>query len=305
MATRLTPKPQLHQLTVTVPSEAEEAVSLILEDFFAQWPAAYSEPESSHTELSLFLRTDQRPSRARLQELVARVRALAALDIPVGKAQIRIVRMADRNWKQSWKRHFKPLEVGRRLLLRPSWSRRKAKHGQKVVVIDPGLSFGTGQHPTTSFCLQELVRHRKERLDQSFLDIGTGSGILAIAAAKLGYKPVHGFDNDPQSVSAALANARRNRIDHRLRFRREDLSALPRQGRLRYDVVCANLLADLLTTQAGRILNRVKPGGVLVIAGILSSEFKELERHFISLGTRPLRTRTKGEWRSGSYRIPA
>jgi ribosomal protein L11 methyltransferase len=211
--------------------------------------------------------------------------------------------LAARNWKESWKRHFKPLEIGRHLLLRPSWSRRRAKPGQSVVVLDPGLSFGTGQHPTTTFCLRELVRARAHRKPQSFLDIGTGSGILAIAAAKLGYAPVHGFDFDPDAVRVARTNARRNRVEGSVRLGQADLSLLPLRSRQQQDVVCANLLADLLIRESARILNRVKPGGLLVLAGILEREFLELEQHYVSLGARPLRSRTEGEWCSGAYRV--
>lgn len=304
MATRVNRQERLYQLKVTVDAEAEEAAGFVVEDLFAQWPVSYSEAESNLTELSLFLPPDQRPSPGQLAELGVRLRALTAMGIQVGTPRVRLTSLASRNWKESWKRHFKPREIGGRLLLRPSWSKHKAKPGQSVVVLDPGLSFGTGQHATTSFCLQELVRARSKGDQQSFLDVGTGSGILAIAAAKLGYTPVHGFDNDPESVRVASTNARRNRVDRRIRFRKQDLSKLPLHPRQKYDVVCANLLADLLRAQASRILNQVKPGGVLVIAGILSGEFGEVDDTFSSLGARPMRARTKGEWRSGSYQIP-
>lgn len=305
MATRVSRPARLHQLTVTVSAEAEEAAGFIIEDLFGLWPVSYSEPESSLTELSLFLAADPRPSREQLSELRTRLSALTAMGILAGRPQVRLTSLANRDWRHSWKRHFKPLEIGHHLLLRPSWSNRRAKPGQSVVVLDPGLSFGTGQHPTTSFCLRELVRARRREVEQSVLDVGTGSGILAIAAAKLGYAPVHGFDYDPESVRVASTNARRNRVDHKIRFRKDDLSRLPNRSRQQYDVICANLLADLLAAQAPRILNRVKPGGTLVLAGILANEFAELEQAFLRRGAQPLRARTKGEWRSGSYRIPA
>ena len=139
--------------------------------------------------------------------------------------------MRREDWAESWKRHFKPIEIGDALLVKPSWSKRRPRKNQAVVILDPGLSFGTGQHPTTAFCLREIVRLKlaKERgrlarefktrhhadepsALQSFLDIGTGSGILAIAAAKLGYQPVHAFDFDAEAVRIARANARANRV---------------------------------------------------------------------------------------------
>jgi ribosomal protein L11 methyltransferase len=303
MATRVRRDEPLYQLTVTLDATAEEAASRILEDTFAQWPVSFSEPESERVTLSLFLKPDQRPSRAHLTALRQQLGAVHYPTLRRGPLGVRLSRLPERNWRESWKRHFKPLEIGGRLLLRPSWSSRKAKAGQSVVVLDPGLSFGTGQHPTTSFCLQELVRAHRSTPLPSFLDVGTGSGILAIAAAKLQYQPVHGFDYDPESVRVAEANARRNRVERKIRFRREDLVELPTRSRVQYDVVCANLLADLLATQARKILNRVKPGGILVIAGILETEFEELEQAFLHWGARRLRTRTRDEWRSGAYQI--
>src|SRR5439155_23112501 len=116
---------------------------------------------------------------------------------------------------------------GLALLLKPSWSRCRARRGQAVVVLDPGLSFGTGQHPTTRFCLEQIVARRTQDRGQSFLDMGTGSGILAIAAAKLGYHPVAAFDVDAHAVRIARANARKNGVADTLHPRRQDLRQLP------------------------------------------------------------------------------
>jgi ribosomal protein L11 methyltransferase len=181
---------------------------------------------------------------------------------------------------------------------------RRAKPGQAVVVLDPGLSFGTGQHPTTSFCLRLLVNARRDDQAQSFLDIGTGSGILAIAAAKLGYRPVLAFDCDPDAVRVARANARRNRVGKRMRIQEADLRTFSPGRRRGHDVVCANLLANLLVAESGKILQQVKPGGLLVVAGILAREFDCVNRHYIAAGARLLRSCAQREWQSAAYRVP-
>ena len=106
----------------------------------------------------------------------------------IGAGKIEIAKVKREDWAESWKRHFHPIEIGKTLLVKPSWSKKRPAKNQAVVILDPGLSFGTGQHPTTSFCLHQIARGRKNGTPRpSFLDIGTGSGILAIAAAKLGY----------------------------------------------------------------------------------------------------------------------
>jgi ribosomal protein L11 methyltransferase len=133
------------------------------------------------------------------------------------------------------------------------------------------------------------------------LDIGTGSGILAIAAAKLGYSPVHAFDFDPQSLLVARANACLNRVQHKLHLTHADLTKLRRRAARRYDVVCANLLANLLVAERLRILARVKPGGILVLAGILKNEFADVERAYAKAGWRLVRSKAQKEWRSGAF----
>ena len=128
-----------------------------------------------------------------------------------------------------------------------------------MVILDPGLSFGTGQHPTTLFCLRQLARCRRRGVRQSLLDIGCGSGILAIAAAKLGYSPVLALDNDPEAVRASRRNIKRNNV--RVEVRRADLTRLPLATRRRYDVICANLICDLLAGEGEKIRHWLKPGG--------------------------------------------
>src|SRR5208282_5720001 len=167
--------------------------------------------------------------------------------------------------------------------------------------LDPGLSFGTGHHATTSFCLHELVRRRRAGEGQSFLDIGTGSGILAIAAAKLGYSPVHAFDFDPEAVRVARANARANAVHKNLRISRGDVAKLPIRAVRQYDLICANLIAPLLIAARRRIVNRLRRDGTLVLAGILKSEFSQVQKIFSKLGLKLAATQAGNEWRSGSF----
>ena len=209
--------------------------------------------------------------------------------------------MKREDWAESWKRHFHPLEIGGALLVKPSWSKKRPRKNQAVVILDPGLSFGTGQHPTTSFCLHEIVRCHKNGTKVTFLDIGTGSGILAIAATKLGFAPVHAFDFDPEAVRVARENAHKNKVDSKLKPTRGDVTKLPLKPSRQYDLVCANLISNLLIAERRRIVNRLKPGGTLVLAGILTAEFAEVERAFADLGLKLVARRVENEWCSGSF----
>ena len=145
-----------------------------------------------------------------------------------------------------------------------------------------GLSFGTGQHPTTRFCLEELVAARRKKVAQSFLDMGTGSGILAIAALKLGYRPVEAFDFDPDAVRVAQDNARVNSV--RLAVHHRDLTRLPVRSAKRFDIVCANLIYDLLIQERRRILHRIAMDGTLVLAGILQEQFAAVRESYEAEG---------------------
>jgi ribosomal protein L11 methyltransferase len=172
-------------------------------------------------------------------------------------------------------------------------------------VLDPGLSFGTGQHPTTGFCLQQLVAHSEKfngrNAQGAFLDIGTGSGILAIAAAKLGYMPVEAFDFDAEAVRIARENARKNGVSRKVNIRREDVTKLASRSRKKYDLVCANLISTLLVAERRRIIARLKSGSILVLAGILASEFASVRSAYERGGLQLVASRTEKEWRSGAF----
>jgi ribosomal protein L11 methyltransferase len=218
--------------------------------------------------------------------------------------KVTLRKVQPRDWSESWKRHFKPMEFGKALLVKPTWSRKRPSTGQQLVLLDPGLSFGTGQHATTRFCLESLVSVRKSAAAQSFCDMGTGSGILAIAAVKLGYEPVDAFDFDPDCVRIAHENSELNQVVGRLQIEQADLTKLPKKGRRQYDVVCANLIYDLLLAEQARILARLKPGGYLVLAGILATQFNAVAKAYRAAGLRLVADKTEREWRSGLFLNP-
>ncbi len=291
----------LWRVSVTTSLEAEDAVAEMLGGLFGAAPAAYFNLESGISTVSVFC--DQKvASPAVRAEIAAGLQRIAGCGLKIGAGKIEIAKVKREDWKESWKRHFHPLEIGKALLVKPSWSKKRPRKNQAVVILDPGLSFGTGQHPTTSFCLNELVRGRKIGTAQSFLDIGTGSGILAIAAAKLGYQPVHAFDFDPESVRVARENARKNRVDaKKLKLTRGDVTKLPLKPARQYDLVCANLISNLLIAEKRRIVKRLKPDGTLVLAGILAVEFGEVERAFAGLKLKLAAKREENEWCSGAF----
>ena len=226
-------------------------------------------------------------------------RTLHRMDL--GKTRVTIKPLRRENWAESWKRHFHPIEIGPRLRIRPGWSRRRVRPGQRVIVLDPGVSCGTGQHPTTLFCLRQIARCRRAGTRQALLDIGTGSGILAIAAAKLGYAPVVALECDPEAIRASRGNFRRNKV--RARLWAEDLTRLPLVPARRYDVVCANLTCDLLAGQGEKIRNLVKPGGKLVVAGLWRREFEKIRKNLQQLNLTLVKCDGNDDWKSGLFAL--
>ena len=293
----------LWQVSVETSPEAEEAVVELLGRVFERSAVVYTNEETRVTVASVYCEARGEftgARRAALEEGLTRLRA-AGLQRSAGKISAKPVARED--WAESWKRHFKAIEIGPRLLVKPGWVRRRPRKGQAVVVLDPGLSFGTGNHPTTAFCLHALAEFRKPGRPQAFLDIGTGSGILAIAATKLGYRPVRAMDFDAEAVRVARENARRNRV--RIEITRQDFTKLPPASRVRYDFICANLISNLLLSEMGRIRARLRPGGALALAGILKGEFSQIERACKRAGLRLRRGKTEGEWRSGFFVLGA
>ena len=291
----------LWRISVATTATVEEAVIEWLSLAFGQPPSSYTNAETGQTTVSVYLQKKPDWSAARQRELADALRRMGRTGLALGPRRISLTRVRPQDWAKSWQHHFKPLVVGAALLLKPSWSRCRPQRGQAVVILDPGLSFGTGHHPTTSFCLRQLVARRRPGEAQSCLDVGTGSGILAITAAKLGYQPVDALDFDPESIRVARANARRNGVSGRIRFRQQDLTKLPRRRSRKYSLICANLLAHLLSAERHRLLARLRADGVLVAAGILKSEFAQVQRAFERAGLRLVASRAQKEWRSGAF----
>ena len=288
----------LIKVSIRITADAEDAVLELLGGVFGQPASIYADTEKHTTSAIIYVEKFTTAQRAQVREGLRMIRE-AGLDVGSGRISVRSV--PKENWAESWKRHFHPLEIGPRLLVLPSWSKQKPKRGQAVVILDPGLSFGTGHHATTAFCLSQVAARREDARPQSLLDVGCGSGILAIAAAKLGYTPVVAFDFDPEAARVAKENATVNHVS--LKLSQQDLTKMPRRSAEKFDVVCANLMYDLLIQERDRILARLAPGGTLVLAGILRTQFPKVQRAFEMAGLRLVASRAAKEWRSGAFQF--
>jgi ribosomal protein L11 methyltransferase len=309
------------KISIATTPEAEDAIAEMLGALLSRAAVSYHDLETGVSTVTVY--REDKPAAGVRKTITAGLARLKGCGLEVGPGNITITKVRREDWAESWKRHFKPIEIGDALLLKPSWSKRRPRKNQSVVVLDPGLSFGTGQHPTTAFCLRDIARlsnlmvdaplprrttaqqrrrhQTKASAQKSFLDIGTGSGILAIAAAKLGYQPVHAFDFDANAIQIARVNARRNNVAGKIQFWRGDVAKLPIRPARKFDLICANLISDLLTTERQRIAAQLNCDGTLVLAGILKSEFQEVQSAFEMSGLKLLSSKTEKEWRSGSF----
>jgi len=228
---------------------------------------------------------------ARTREALGHLQAFGLR--PIGDLATRVVDEAD--WASSWKRFFPVLRIGRRIVIRPTWRRHRRAPDEIALALDPGMAFGTGLHPTTRLCLAALedsADRGRLREGGSVLDLGCGSGILAIAAARLGAGRVLGLDTDPIAVESAAANVRRNRLLRRVRVRR---GTLPTGGPT-FDLILANLIAALLIELAPALAAELRSSGTLIASGIFMDREPAVRAAFEAAGLGIDRRSDEGDW---------
>jgi ribosomal protein L11 methyltransferase len=204
------------------------------------------------------------------------------------------------DWSETWKSFFKPLIIGKNIVIKPSWEPYERKPGQVLIEIDPGRAFGTGRHPSTALCLEalELIlsESSRKKMDSvtSVLDVGTGSGILGIAAARLGARRVLGLEIDPEALKVAAKNLLRNGVAEIM-----SVSSIPlHQLDETYDLVIANLTTPVIVQMAAILCRSVSPEGLLLLSGILKGEVDEVVKSFRAYYFKELDTRNMEEWRA-------
>lgn len=187
--------------------------------------------------------------------------------------------VADADWAEAWKAFFKPFRVGRRLVVVPSWEEFRPRSGDVILRLDPGMAFGTGTHASTALCLEALERLARPGVD--VLDVGTGSGILAIAAAFLGADRVTALDIDPVAVRVARENIAANGVSSRVQARLGEAMDEPAAS---YDLVLANLTAGIHTAVHADLVRALRPGATLVVSGIIAEEAERVAGVFVGDG---------------------
>lgn len=218
------------------------------------------------------------------------VENLSQFAIDKGKGLVTVSKVNEEDWENNWKKYYKPAKIGQRIVVKPIWEQYDKKDGELLVELDPGMAFGTGTHETTRMCVKSLEKYVTK--DSTVFDIGTGSGILAIAAAKLEAKRVVGVDLDPVAVKSASENVKYNDISN-IEILHGNLMEVV-DGKA--DIVVANIIADIIIFLADDVKNFILPGGKFISSGIINTRKDDVVEKLKSAGFEIVEVLEEGEW---------
>lgn len=219
-----------------------------------------------------------------------KLKEIKELGINIGRGEVEVEEMKEEDWANTWKKYYKPFRIGKSIIIKPIWEEYEQKEGDLVVELDPGMAFGTGDHETTNMCIRALEKYVKK--DSTVFDVGCGSGILAIAAAKLGAKKAVGVDLDPVAVESAKENVAYNKLDNIEILEGNLIDVIDGKA----DIVVANILAEIiciLTEDVSRVLNK---GGYFITSGIIHDRVDMVTSKLKECGFEVESVNKDGEW---------
>jgi ribosomal protein L11 methyltransferase len=305
------------EISVETDNEAAEAVAELFRRFAPGGVAVemamdcfehelVTAPPPSRVVVKAYLPIDGRARelRQRIEEGLWHLGQVYPLSEPVVRA------IAEEDWTEAWKRQYHRFRVGQRIVVVPAWEEYEPATGEAIIRLEPGMAFGTGLHPTTQLCLEALEKHLAP--GATVLDVGTGSGILAIAAAKLGARSVLALDADPVAVSVASENVTLNGVGDRVTVRHGSLAGGTAQERVpwrfvadsslevldegQFDPVLVNILAPVIIAMAGAMADRLAPGGRIIAAGLVDSQEEDVVSALLAAQLRIVERLREKDW---------
>ncbi|PYZ94240.1 50S ribosomal protein L11 methyltransferase [Salipaludibacillus keqinensis] len=215
-----------------------------------------------------------------VEEVKEAINQLLVYNIDIGHNQVTVSEVNEEEWATAWKKYYKPVKVSDHITITPTWEEYEAvQEGEMIIELDPGMAFGTGTHPTTVLCIQSLERHLEK--GKTVVDVGTGSGVLSIAAAKLGASQVDALDLDEVAVNSAKLNVKLNKVQDVVTVREnnllENLDGSP-------DLIVANILAEVIIQMTEDAFHSLKPGGKIITSGIIQTKREMVKEALLSAG---------------------
>ncbi len=290
------------EIKLSVDGEAAEAVTELLQRYGHQgismeqegiMPEAWDEdnvPPPQRLTIRAYIPNDDQAPTAKTQLTTALKHMSMMYPMPTPEYTV----IDDEDWAEAWKKHYHPIRLGRHLLVRPIWAEVSLNKDDIEISLDPGMAFGTGTHPTTQLCLQTLEDLVKP--GYRVLDLGSGSGILAIAAAKLGAASVLGLDIDEIAVTSSRENIERNAVADKITIEQGSLETVIHSPR-RFDLVVVNILARIIIEMCDHGLGQtVRPGGIAMFSGIIDKQADDVEAALRKTSLEPYARRRKGDW---------
>jgi ribosomal protein L11 methyltransferase len=227
----------------------------------------------------------------KIQLINERVEQIREFDIDAGLGEVTTAEVFEEDWSAAWKQYYKPTKVGKSIVIKPTWEKYQKKQGEHIIELDPGMAFGTGTHETTQLCIRLLEDYVKD--DSVVLDIGAGTGILGIVAAKLGSTKVIGVDIDPVAVKVTKENILLNRVGDIVEIREGNLfDVLKEKG----DIVVANIIADVIIDLVKDIKLFLNRDGIFIASGIILDRLEDVKEVFNNENIEILSIEKMGEW---------
>ena len=301
------------EVTIKTTTEAVEAITNILDDlrtggvmiedpkdFFFQkkneldWDYVEEEVFNKRNSDGVLIKTyisEERNVMELVETIKQKVSALTGFGIDIGEGSVSLGQVNEEDWANEWKKYYKPTKIGEKLVVKPTWEDYEVQDGDLVIELDPGMAFGTGTHETTTMCMRELEKYVTE--DSKVFDIGCGSGILAIAAAKLGAKDVIAVDLDEVAVKVAAENVAHNHVQDSVQVLHGNLIDVVSD---KADVVVANIIADIIKILARDVHSCMKEDAVFISSGIIHAKVDEVKESLIENGFEIMEVKTLGEW---------
>ncbi len=227
----------------------------------------------------------------KLLEIKNAIDLLVHFDIDAGLKEITISEVSEEDWSTSWKKYYKPVRVGKNIVVKPIWEEYEKQEGDLILELDPGMAFGTGTHETTVMCMEALEKYVKPH--QTVIDVGTGSGILSITAALLGANPVVGIDLDPVAVRSAKENVHHNQLTDKIMILQGDLLSdeVPEA-----DIVVSNIIASIIIKLIPDAIQTLKEDGIFICSGIIKEKLYSVQKVLLENDMVIVEVNERGEW---------